>query len=494
MMEVPASTRNGRFKTWTIYLAFNFIVLISISSVDIQNVSRTNNYDNHDNGWSGYRVDDDDYVSPNDNGNNNYNDNNNNPNMYDDDYDRYRDRHLTPVVFLGEVTPVTSHDLKAIKGWGIALSTISLLLTLSTSGIHLHPIYRSLILNTKYELYIIIALLILWTSLVAIVSSPTSGLAVYDDGAVYLGNMYYFTWAGFISGVVLLASFVESFFGISVSSSFRNHNLVPNGDNDGNDNGSGNGNGTQTENNSNANGNTNINTNKSPSMVFIYWSALMVSSLIVMGTSADIYNRTCEIETNLKPQPFCSRTVFAISTGTISVISSLVVIISKLLYITIPFLIEICLCTILFVLYIMELVYVTGVDGPGSPLGNLYYFSWIAFMLCFGIGKCCYEDYVQVLENAELEFQEDVRRRGESVGHGRNYDEENVVVSTGPGGLGFSASGSGEEVEEEDRTQWYTIGDNDEATEQVSNETKNTKPTATPALATTNEVVPDVDI
>jgi len=425
-MEVPASTRNGRFKTWTIYLAFNFIVLISISSVDIQN------------------------------------------------------------------------DLKAIKGWGIALSTISLLLTLSTSGIHLHPIYRSLILNTKYELYIIIALLILWTSLVAIVSSPTSGLAVYDDGAVYLGNMYYFTWAGFISGVVLLASFVESFFGISVSSSFRNHNLVPNGDNDndGSGNGNGDGNGTQTENNSNANGNTNINTNKSPSMVFIYWSALMVSSLIVMGTSADIYNRTCEIETNLKPQPFCSRTVFAISTGTMSVISCLVVIISKLLYITIPFLIEICLCTILFVLYIMELVYVTGVDGPGSPLGNLYYFSWIAFMLCFGIGKCCYEDYVQVLENAELEFQEDVRRRGESVGHGRNYDEENVVVSTGPAGLGFSAIGNGEEQEEEeeDRTQWYTIGDNDEATEQVSNETKNTKPTATPALATTNEVVPDVDI
>lgn len=313
-MDEPQPVQNGgRFKIWTLYLAFNFIVLISVSSVEID------------------------------------------------------------------------QELRVIKRWAIALAIISLLLVWSTSAVHLHSGYRSIVINTKLELYIILFLLGLWTILVALVSSPTSGLAVEDDGAVYLGNMYYFTWAGFITGVVLLASFVEFMFGISVRAALRRN--------------------TMSASYSSANNNL-----KAPSTAFVYWCALMASSIVVMGTASDIYGRLCEVEDNLKEQPFCSRTVFAITTGTMSTISCLLVIISKLLYITTPFLLEVCLCAILFVLYIFEILYATGTNGPGSPLGNLYYFSWISFLLCFSIGKCCYEDYVYALEVAETEFEEDRRR------------------------------------------------------------------------------------
>mmetsp|Transcript_14768 Transcript_14768/g.18721 ORF Transcript_14768/g.18721 Transcript_14768/m.18721 type:complete len:397 (-) Transcript_14768:248-1438(-) len=315
-MEEPQPTENaGRFKLWTLYLAFNFIILISVSSV------------------------------------------------------------------------VIDEELKSVKGWAIALAIISLLLVFATSAVHLHSGYRSIVINTKIELYIIICLVFIWAVLVGLVSSPTTGLAVEDDGAVYLGNMYYFTWAGFITGILLLASFVEFMFGISVRAALRrnNNNLF-----------------TST----NTNNNTMSNT-KTPSTAFVYWCALMASSLIVMGTASDIYSRQCEVEVNIKPQPFCSRTVFAITTGTMSTIACLLIIVSKLLYITTPFLVELCLCAILFVLYIFEILYATGTNGPGSPLGNLYYFSWISFLICFGIGKCCYEDYVYALEIAETEFEEE---------------------------------------------------------------------------------------
>lgn len=62
-------------------------------------------------------------------------------------------------------------------------------------------------------------------------------------------------------------------------------------------------------------------------------------------------------------------------------------------------------------MYGFELFYVTRAYGPGSPLGNLYYFSWISFLLCFGIGKCCYDDYVYAVEVAGLEFEEGRMRR-----------------------------------------------------------------------------------
>lgn len=249
----------------------------------------------------------------------------------------------------------------------------------------------------------IATLLFLWTVLVAVVTSPTTGLAVEDDGAVALANLYYFTWAGFITGVVLLASYVESTYGISVTHSFQNRN---NGRND------------------NHNNAENI---KTPSMAFIFWSALMTSSLVVMGTSADIYNRNCEVDVEDKPQPFCSRTVFAIAAGVMGTISSLLVIIAKLLYLTVPFLGEVFLCALLFIIYGFELMYATAANGPAGPLGNLYYFSWISFFLCFGIGKCLYEDYVYAMEVAEIEYEEDNRRTTVPSLERHDVDEEEAV-------------------------------------------------------------------
>lgn len=229
----------------------------------------------------------------------------------------------------------------------------------------------------------------------SLVSSPTSGLAVEDDGAVALGNLYYFSWAGFITGVVLLASFCEDYWGISVRATLQQHRNGTNHNNGDNANANANG-------NSSSNNNNNV---KSPSMAFLYWFALMTTSIVIMGSSADLYNQNCDVANDLKPQPFCARTRFAITIGVMSTIASLLICVGKLLNYNTPFLIEVLFFLILTILHIFELISVTGGEGPGSPLGNLYYFSWISFLLCLGIGRCCYEDYQYAANVAEEEFE-----------------------------------------------------------------------------------------
>lgn len=76
----------------------------------------------------------------------------------------------------------------------------------------------------------------------------------------------------------------------------------------------------------------------------------------------------------------------------------------------------------------------------GGPLGNLYYFSWFSFFLCFGIGKSLYEDYVYAMEVAEVEFQEDNRRT--TVPSLERHDEDEEANGSGVAGVAGVATAS----------------------------------------------------
>lgn len=246
------------------------------------------------------------------------------------------------------------------KKWGAALSILCLLGVSAMLFSHSHIRYRIIVIDTKIEFITIALLLLFSTILVALVSGPSRGLAVDKDGAVFIGNMYYFSWGAFFIMIMILSSFIESAYGINVRQSM---------------------------------------TSKSSS--FTYWSALLVTSLIVMGTSSNLYNQNCDVENDEKPQPFCKRCVLAITVGTLGVLVSLAIVALKLLLGAAPFLVELCCLFLLFILYSIEILYVTGARGPGSPLGNLYYFSWISFLLVLMVAKACYEDYVEAQEIME---------------------------------------------------------------------------------------------
>jgi len=288
---------------------------------------------------------------------------------------------------------------KSDKAWGLALSILSLITISFTLYSHLNQSLRSAIIDKKIEGGIILLLAIFSTVLVAIVSGPYRGLAVDNDGAVFIGNMYYFAWAGFINSILILSSFIESAYGFNLRQTMR-----------------------------------------SRSSSFTYWSALLVSSLIVMASSSEIYDKNCDVAAEDKPQPFCSRTVLGVSVGTIGVIFALAIVVMKISLGAAPFLIEVGLDLMLFILYIVETAYVTDIQGPGSPLGNLYYFSWISFLLTIGVGKACHEYFVEAQGIMEQQGQASERpmptlatttegdgsqhghgnRNGNGNGHGRD--------------------------------------------------------------------------
>merc|ERR1712165_431957 len=43
--------------------------------------------------------------------------------------------------------------------------------------------------------------------------------------------------------------------------------------------------------------------------------------------------------------------------------------------------------------YVLGVGLITDVEGPGAPLGNLYYFTWISFGLVLWILKNLWDDY-----------------------------------------------------------------------------------------------------
>ena len=124
---------------------------------------------------------------------------------------------------------------------------------------------------------------------------------------------------------------------------------------------------------------------------FSYWMALMFCSFVVMGSSSEFHARKCS---DGEEDAACSRCVFGVVVGVVGVLFSGGIVVMKIVHgLASPYLIEVAVCVWLFLLYVFEVGFITGNNGPGAPLGNLYYFSWISFLLTIAIGNACHEDY-----------------------------------------------------------------------------------------------------
>lgn len=171
-----------------------------------------------------------------------------------------------------------------------------------------------------------------------------------DENAVHLGNAYYFSWGSFGVAVALFSSFVNSYLHLDIIQELRER-----------------------------------------STSFVYWIALLTSSLVVLGSSSDIYNRSCDVDN--KPQPYCGRTIYGIVIGLAGTLFSLLIVAMKVSTGTSPFLLEVGLTVLMALAYVFGVGLITDVEGPGAPLGNLYYFTWISFGLVLWILKNLWDDY-----------------------------------------------------------------------------------------------------
>ena len=125
-------------------------------------------------------------------------------------------------------------------------------------------------------------LTIFWVATVSVVSDARHGLAVDDHGIVDNGNLYYFTWAGFVCAIMMCVSYLRAVFGVDVVGEVR-----------------------------------------SRSARLTVWSALLACQLIVMGTCANIFDQDCSPRKDVTAES-CSRTKFGLAVGAIGVAFSLV--------------------------------------------------------------------------------------------------------------------------------------------------------------------------
>jgi hypothetical protein len=248
-----------------------------------------------------------------------------------------------------EVVKDTEQTSVSAARWSVACSAITFVITLLVVAMHMNAVASLLIVGTKVEGVLCLLLAIFWVATVSVVTDSRHGIAVDEYGAVSNGNLYYFSWAGFVCSVTLLVSYLRHVFNVDVAGEIRNR-----------------------------------------SVRLTSWSALLAASLVVMGSSANFYDTTCGgNQGNSK----CNRAVFGIVLGALSTLASVVIVGLKIATSKAPFLAEAACSVLMMVLYAFGLPFITSQSGPGAPLGNLYYFTWASFLASLAIVASCFEDY-----------------------------------------------------------------------------------------------------
>ena len=255
-----------------------------------------------------------------------------------------------------------AEEVHPAHGYAIFCSAATFTISLLIVIMHLFSLSALLVVGTMVEGGVCLILVVLWCVVVGVVSDSNNELAVNTDGTVQNGNLYYFSWAGFICSVTLLISYLRSIYGVDVAGEIKSRSARLN-----------------------------------------YWSALLCTSLVVLGASTTTYTNDC-IEQSESPS-FCRRAKFAISIGVIGAFFSLYCVAAKIATSRAPFVLEVAFSLLSFILYVFGVIFLTSADSPGASIGNLYYFTWLSFMISFALIASCYDDY-QAAKNMNAQQQQ----------------------------------------------------------------------------------------
>eukprot|EP00529_Nitzschia_sp_RCC80_P027108 CAMPEP_0113452944 /NCGR_PEP_ID=MMETSP0014_2-20120614/7106_1 /TAXON_ID=2857 /ORGANISM="Nitzschia sp." /LENGTH=286 /DNA_ID=CAMNT_0000344329 /DNA_START=195 /DNA_END=1055 /DNA_ORIENTATION=- /assembly_acc=CAM_ASM_000159 len=236
--------------------------------------------------------------------------------------------------------------------WAVFCSAFSFAITGVVVLMHLHPLFSVWVVGTKLEGLMTIVLAAFWAATVAVVSNASTGLAVdaSKDNTIVNGNLYYFSWAGFVTSILLLVNYLRGVFGVDLVGEVKNR-----------------------------------------SARLTLWAAFLAGQLVVMGASANIFDKDCSSSDD--SSTYCTRTKFGISVGAIGTAFALIVVGMKMMTSIAPFVVEGVLALFLCILNGFGVAFLTSAEGPGSPIGNLYYFSWLSWFCSFLLVASVYDDY-----------------------------------------------------------------------------------------------------
>jgi hypothetical protein len=122
--------------------------------------------------------------------------------------------------------------------------------------------------------------------------------------------------------------------------------------------------------------------------------------MVVTGSAGNFFSTLCSGQGKISNT--CARTIFAITLGSITIFLSLLVIVMKMVMSKVSLGMESLFAALLVICYIVGVGTTTTAQGPGAALGNLYYFTWLSFLLSFMISASCTEDRKAAKANDSL--------------------------------------------------------------------------------------------
>eukprot|EP00554_Chaetoceros_debilis_P011910 CAMPEP_0194127766 /NCGR_PEP_ID=MMETSP0150-20130528/60694_1 /TAXON_ID=122233 /ORGANISM="Chaetoceros debilis, Strain MM31A-1" /LENGTH=350 /DNA_ID=CAMNT_0038821711 /DNA_START=236 /DNA_END=1288 /DNA_ORIENTATION=+ len=237
--------------------------------------------------------------------------------------------------------------------FGVAMAMMTLLLSGFMTVSHMHEGVKATVVGSKIEGIIIALVLTFSVVSCALTTGPARGLAVDRYGGLIHGNMYYLSWFAFANGLYLASRYLNEVYGINF-----------------------------------------VDRVNSQSSTFSYWLMLLISSIIIIAASVELRSTKCA---EIKDSTYCSRTILGITVGAVAAIASSATLATKLYLGAVPFLGEVGIIVLVCIFYVFEVIFVTDGAGPGAPIGNLYYCSWISLLLCIKIMLVCHETYTETL-------------------------------------------------------------------------------------------------
>ncbi|KAL7560776.1 hypothetical protein ACA910_005343 [Epithemia clementina (nom. ined.)] len=243
------------------------------------------------------------------------------------------------------VAATTELDIKnrgSEERWTMTVSAISL--AVSIVSVLAYLFMRGLFLSTPMaEGIMTLILLVFWGIGLPVIMAPDNGIAVSGNDVVN-ANLYFFSWVSFAISILLTLSLLQETMGIDARQA----------------------DGKQTR-----------------------WFFLCASSLIVLGSSTRIFNADSNACDEDGSTQFCKRSKFAISVGTISFVAALAMVMAIFKHLSAA-IIELGVSSFLILLWTFGVGFITfgGDKSPGTTIGNLYFSTWISFILTvFLFGK-----------------------------------------------------------------------------------------------------------
>ena len=287
--------------------------------------------------------------------------------------------------------------------WAVGSSTAVFLLAFAAVTVQMIPAVNSGLLGSKLELVAIVGNLAFSSVSVGCATNPASGMAINSSGGISFGNLYYSTWACEVIGVMLLASYLRTERGFDINSELH------------------------------ARGRR-----------FRHWVILALTSLVVMGSAASSHDAKC-FDRDVKPEPYCGRASYGVSAGCIGCVASLSIVAARMTCVKreggedgpnrAMFTAEAVLGTVLLLVNCMAVAYLTSEEGPGAPIGNLFYASWLSLGFAAAAITSCLQEWQTAGAMVRVESIDAPSRIGEDSLSSSNIGPPPGTFSDGAEGI-----------------------------------------------------------